>query len=293
MLKQFLNRDVGFSGSSTRDAVIIIPVYRHFAQLEEEEKISLSSAFEHFLHYSFVFIGPEILEKQAYLDFAAANHITADFYPFEDKYFTGKDAYSRLLVSTFFYQKFSRFQYMLICQTDAFVFKNDLQKWMTKGYTYIGAPWVNRDIDGKVTITGSGNGGFSLRKIPDFISLANRIEYLQALNRFWKEHFIIKKIPFGLFLRVVGAPVWLKCKINKYTFYLSEDHLQNEDRYWCEWVSQVFQDFRNAPAWICSSFAIEEEPRFLIKELGGELPMGCHAWSINDPELWNQYINKK
>jgi hypothetical protein len=68
--------------------------------------------------------------------------------------------------------------------------------------------------------------------------------------------------------------------------------LQNEDRYWCEWVSQVFQDFRNAPPWISSSFAIEEEPRFFMNKLQGELPFGCHAWAINDPGFWKQYINK-
>jgi hypothetical protein len=131
-----------------------------------------------------------------------------------------------------------------------------------------------------------------LRKIDDFIKLTQRIQVLQSLNNIWKLNRLLKQIPFGIFLRMLAVPLWLRCSINKFTFYLAEDRLQNEDRYWCEWVSQVFKDFRNAPAWICSSFAIEEEPYFLMNELAGSLPMGCHAWSINNPEFWSQYIKK-
>lgn len=292
MLSLFTNTSSASASINKKDVVIVVPVYRHFNQMSEDEKIGLLSAFKHFSIYSFVFIGPESLDYQAYFHFASDHHIEFNFYSFEQKYFSGKDGYSRLLVSKFFYQKFCDYKYMLICQTDAFVFHNDLPKWMDTGYTYIGAPWVSRDSIGNVVITGAGNGGFSLRKVDDFIEFTKRIESLKLLNRSWKKNNLLKKIPFGYFLRLVAAPLWLKCVINKFTYYLSEDALQNEDRYWCEWVSQVFKDFRNAPAWLSAGFAIEEEPQFMMNRLAGALPMGCHAWAINDPEFWKQHIRK-
>jgi hypothetical protein len=101
-----------------------------------------------------------------------------------------------------------------------------------------------------------------------------------------------RKIPFGIFLRVCVAPLWLDCKINKYTFYLAGNQLQHEDKYWCEWVTKVFKEFKNAPASLSSRFAIEEEPRHFMDQQAGELPMGCHAWAVIDPEFWKQYIYK-
>lgn len=269
---------------------IVIPVYKSFDGLDETDKISLKSALNIFKSEVIVFLLPESLPELTYVEFCKSFQINPLFERFSDDFFVSKDSYSRLLVSKRFYIRFTQFKFILICQTDAFVFHNELQKWMNKGYTYIGAPWVGRTADGKVKITGAGNGGFSLRKVEDFINLTNKIYLLQFLNQLWKKNILLKHIPYGIFLRLVAAPVWIRCTINKFTFYLSEDAIQNEDRYWCEWVSEVFKDFKNAPPWLSATFAIEEEPRFLMKELGGALPMGCHAWAINDPEFWRQYI---
>jgi len=275
---------------SKLEAVIVVPVYKPADELCETDRLGLISAFHHFAEYPVVFAGPKRVGEKAYLDMASAYAVDAKFIAFDDAYFLGKDAYSRLLVSSHFYDCFRDYKFMLICQTDVFVFHNSLKEWMARGFTYIGAPWVVRNELGEVMLTGAGNGGFSLRKISDFIRLTNKINHLQKLFSFWQSNKMTRKIPFGMFLRICAAPLWLDCKINKYTFYLAGNRLQHEDKYWCEWVAKVFTEFKNAPSWLSSRFAIEEEPSHFMQELAGDMPMGCHAWAIIDPVFWKRYI---
>jgi hypothetical protein len=269
---------------------VVIPIYKSYSLLGYEDILGLRSAFEHFKDEHICFVAPEFLSTEAYETLAEEYDIYVEWHRFNNKYFLGKDSYSRLLVSNHFYNCFRDYKFMLICQTDVFVFHNSLKEWMARGFTYIGAPWVVRNELGEVMLTGAGNGGFSLRKISDFIRLTNKINHLQKLFSFWQSNKMTRKIPFGMFLRICAAPVWLDCKINKYTFYLAGNRLQHEDKYWCEWVAKVFIEFKNAPSWLSSRFAIEEEPRHFMQELAGDIPMGCHAWAIIDPVFWKQYI---
>ncbi|MCK5681152.1 hypothetical protein KAI46_10130 [bacterium] len=54
-----------------------------------------------------------------------------------------EEAYNKLLVFPGFWDAFPSFEYMLIAQLDAFVFRDNLDEWCRKGYAYIGAPWLN------------------------------------------------------------------------------------------------------------------------------------------------------
>ena len=60
---------------------------------------------------------------------------------FENKNFTSRNSYSKLLLSSKFYERFSDYDYMLIYQLDCLIFSNDLKKWTDLNYDYIGAPW--------------------------------------------------------------------------------------------------------------------------------------------------------
>lgn len=270
--------------------VVVIPVYKPLPMLAADEKLSLQSACTLLKKHTIIFVGPRAFDFSDYLEYANTFKADASIVRFSDHYFTGKDSYSNLLVSTHFYSTFSAFSYMLICQTDAYVFRDDLNIWMELNLSYIGAPWVERNTDGEVILTGSGNGGFSLRKIGDFLRLTKKIESLQL----WYDRYVrtgmTAIVPFGAFLRLAAVPWRLNCHINKFTFYLSTGCLQNEDKYWCEWVAAVFPEFSNAHPSQAAQFAIEEEPSYFMNINGGKLPTGCHAWSLNNPEFWKQYI---
>ena len=93
----------------------------------------------------------------------------------DPKWFKSTDTYSQLCLSEWFYDLFKEYRYMLICQLDVWIVKDEILEWCEKDYDYIGAPivvptarWHNYRIDtnGKyVVMPKVGNGGFSLRKI--------------------------------------------------------------------------------------------------------------------------------
>ncbi|MFR9592423.1 MAG: DUF5672 family protein, partial [Rikenellaceae bacterium] len=58
----------------------------------------------------------------------------------------GIAGYNRMMLSEEFYSIFSDYEYMLVCQTDAVVFRDELLEWCDKGYDYIGAPWPKKKI---------------------------------------------------------------------------------------------------------------------------------------------------
>ena len=74
---------------------------------------------------------PFIYEKNFYLVALA----------FNDTYFESIYGYNQLMLNVEFYEAFSK-KYILIYQTDAFIFKDDLNYWCEKDYDYIGAPWI-------------------------------------------------------------------------------------------------------------------------------------------------------
>ena len=141
---------------STKVAVVM-PVYR---ELDELEKISLAQCRKILGHYPLIFAAP--VGKN--FSFVEAGDMIARF-PAE--YFQSTKTYSRLMLSPQFYATFADFDYILIYQTDAFVFYDALKEFCALGYDYIGTPWsrmVYRRYRGKQSPR-VGNGGFSLRKV--------------------------------------------------------------------------------------------------------------------------------
>ena len=45
------------------------------------------------------------------------------------------------MLSPEFYRRFSDTDYILVCQLDAYIFRDELLSWCKKEYDYIGAPW--------------------------------------------------------------------------------------------------------------------------------------------------------
>lgn len=61
---------------------------------------------------------------------------------FERHFFTSVEGYNKLCYNIDFYSAFRNYDYMLIYQLDAWVFRNELQMWCEKGYDYIGSPFL-------------------------------------------------------------------------------------------------------------------------------------------------------
>ena len=107
---------------STKVAVVV-PVYR---ELNELEKISLAQCRKVLSRYPLIFVAPE---GKTFSCFESGDMVA--YCP--ARYFQSTKTYSELLMSPQFYETFAGFDYMLIYQTDAFVFYDALEEFCALG----------------------------------------------------------------------------------------------------------------------------------------------------------------
>lgn len=239
-----------------KTVAVVIPIYK--STLTALETRSLTQTYNVLRAHPIVVIKPQSLDL---------NHITLR-YPgitltsFDDIYFSGIEGYNHLMMSTTFYERFLRYQYILICQLDAYVFRDELLEWCDKGYDNIGAPWLEQPFyrwpiysayrrwkharllrQGKNSrqslFNKVGNGGFSLKKT--------------------QSHY--------------DAVVRHRAKIHE---FLSHDrsHFYNEDVFWATQVPE----FTYPDAMEALRFSFDKYPRYCYALNGHQLPFGCHSW---------------
>lgn len=258
---------------------IVIPIYK--VTPSADDCVSIRQTFAVLKQHCITFIHPKSLDLSSYKTFGHAQ-----FQAFDDYFFDSIQGYNSLLLNADFYKTFAQ-EYMLICQTDAYVFKDDLDLWCNKNYDYIGAPWLRShkhiplakkvwenivcsilqmtNYHGNQTTQKNkallynavGNGGFSLRKREKMIAVLEQLQpqvqvYLNPknTNRFFAEDvfFSIEPQRHGL-------------KFNKPS--------TNE----------------------ACNFAIENKPELALALNAGHLPMGCHRWNKENRLFWKHYID--
>lgn len=255
--------------------VVVVPIYRHPTGTE---KCALRQCAAVFHRQDICIIYPHSLDIKN--DLALYPHLRS--VALDDRWFAGVEGYNFMMLSPDFYQIFSKYDYMLIYQLDAYVFEDQLDEWASKGYDYIGAPWMPNTNFFQLTI-GSlirrlrnalspagttervthaqlaysvGNGGFSLRRIA-------KME--EVTRRFASE---ISRLRFGE--KKAQEDVFLSVYIRKRAGIL-------------------------VPGWReALRFAWENNPQYSMKKNGGVLPFGCHGWSRGGAwdEFWKAYIER-
>ena len=240
---------------------IVIPVYSE--NLSENDWLSLEHNTEVLGRYPIVLLLPRSLQLEA-----VARRFPA-VYNYEiirvsDGYLgkAGILGYNRMMLSAEFYELFTDYEYILICQTDAWIFCDELEYWCSRGYDYIGGTWWrtgvwswpvirhffprNRRLYGKV-----GNGGLSLRRVEAFrracIKYAKRIDYYLNQSR----------------------------------------HIYSEDVFW----AIEPRDFRYPSMREAIDLSFDNHPDRCLAATGGELPFGCHGWlKPSRIEFWKRFI---
>ena len=225
------------------------------------EKASLRQCLTVLTAYPIFVIKPAGLQ----LTELAAEYPTLQFRSYADRYFSGIDGYNELMVSRSFYESFAKFEYMLIYQLDAYVFRDELREWCAKGYDYIGAPGLEPAELSKLPVEAGDeyarilsqyrpvlNGGLSLRRIPALL------RYIRIYDLFYSRWPGNEDKLFSLDARRL-APM-------KY--------------------------FIKLPAWQeALAFAFEKSPAASYAINGQQLPFGCHAWERYDPDFWKPFIH--
>lgn len=170
---------------NAEDVCIVIPIYKDNGlknPILYDEYASIKNTLSVLSEYDVYFLCNSSLDTSFYDQFINDN-VKYIYYEY-----TNRDEYSNMCLSYKFYDMFSKYKYMLICQTDAWVFKDELLYWCNRGYDYIGAlglfseirpylqgNWGDENVgninDYKYLVM---NGGFSLRKVKAMYDLCYR-----------------------------------------------------------------------------------------------------------------------
>lgn len=121
--------------SHKKECIVIIPVYK---ALDDIDKASIRQAVKMTHGTDITFIMPNSFK----LDDSFNEFKDIGIERFDNSYFANILGYNKLMLDVTFYKRFISYKYMLIHQTDVFLFKDELQYWCSRGYDYIGAPWL-------------------------------------------------------------------------------------------------------------------------------------------------------
>lgn len=272
---------------------VVIPVY--LANLSPNEALSLNQCLWVLKDYSITLATHRDVDLQLYQDaFLQAKKPFKVTY-FDSKYFVSVFTYSKLLLSRSFYASFKDSDYILIYQLDGFVFKDELSDWCSKGYDYIGAPWLKHygvNYDGN-ELWKVGNGGVSLRRVSTFINTFDRpFPYKSA----W---FFIKSIRKNKLLPMMLKTMYMLFILSytkrtvEYILERFTDERVNEDCFWAE-AFQTTSLALNIPDILTAAhFCIEKKPSHVYELIGHQLPFTCHAFEKYEYEsFWKELIDK-
>lgn len=259
-----------------KSVAIAIPYYKN--NLTKTEQTSLKACTQTLSSYDIFLVSPIKLDTSD----ICKEYPLLKVKKFKNDYFNNIRGYNKLMLSEDFYSQFTDYSYILIYQLDAFVFKDELQTWVNKGYDYIGAPWIHSSqytnhkggtIKCKLKrfwyrITKNkkrlhryywgyvGNGGFSLRKVSKMLQITElyKDKIAEQLN---------DDKPF------YGEDMWLQFEL-KYKHRLKKTTFKEAIR-----------------------FSIETAPARAYQWNNNTLPFGCHAFNLNQyKDFWEPFINK-
>ncbi len=172
----------------------------------------------------------------------------------------GVAGYNRMMLSADFYSLFSDSEYILICQTDAYIDRDELLSWCERGYDYVGAPWPMRRT-------------YNLPIIKQYVAM-RRLFRRDELNILRQDLF--KKVGNGgLSLRRVAKCIEV-CRRYSATiehFCTNEHYFYNEDVFW----ALIPDDMRYPSVEEALRFSIDKKPKLCFELAGGRMPMGVHG----------------
>lgn len=273
---------------------IVIPVYQKYFEIFE--KSSILQALRTFHNYDIIFACPTSYHESILNDFKKI-HKRIRIKKFENRFFKSAKSYNELVLIEEFYDEFQQYNFMLIYQTDAYAFRDDLEYWCNQNIDYIGAPWFknfDKKNDEIEFLPTAGNGGFSLRNISRIRSIMNEKLSLKKLIQFRKILRKTRAKPKNkLIFDIIfySKILFRKNSLGQLTSFICKNmDCPNED-YFFAWIyPSLFKDFRAATSQEAIPFAFECQPEKLYIMNGKNLPFGCHAWQKYSPKFWQKFI---
>ena len=259
--------------------IFVTPLYK---TLDENEQIAIQQALTILQGRTIEYCHPksfDISDSQAFI--TSINHTNSvSFRAVENDHLRSIDTYNRWLLNPNFYRHYASFEFLCILQTDVYLFKDDFDHWIKEPWDYIGAPWFE-DWDGGKSdrIIGAGNGGFSLRRVPQIIRLLESNERRYGLLR---SILSALRHPFS-------RKNWARITTQN-TLHYKQIPLLNEDIWFGIHAPRSADWFRVAPWQKAIQFAFDAQPGRLFEINQYQIPTGIHAWCKYEPDFVHQLI---
>lgn len=260
--------------TGTEQVSVVLPLYT--AALAADEWASIDQCCAVLGHYPLTVVAPHSLD----LTFITQRYPQLLVERFDDAYFRSVADYNRLMLSVEFYARFERYEFVLIHQTDAYVFRDALADWCRAGYDYVGAPWT------PASNKYESRAGRAL--------LGIKRAYYRATSRFSNKLLLYRVGNGGLSLRRVARFLAI-CQDNRpgIDAYLAGRGTQfNEDVFFSYEMNRGGRRMRVPGYREALGFAFETNPALAMAHNDNALPFGCHAWN-KEPfaTFWRAHIS--
>lgn len=268
---------------------VVIPLYTNL--LQPYEAISIQRAFACF-EGNITLVIPQGFKPTHKL----FTHLQYNIQYFEPAYFNGIAGYNKLLLTPQFYQAFINYTFILIYQPDCYVFNPTLQPWLSKGYSYIGAPWFWDSFYPKPQFTKKtamvGNGGLSLRNVTHCLAV---LKGNKAIKYNHNTYLIKQRGQHQKWVKrnSDNAQQYIKDAVNLRPLtavqYIAK-HPIIEDVFWSIVAPQYNSNFNVSPLLIGMQFCFEAYPELCYQLNNKQLPFGAHAWWRYNLSFYTPFI---
>lgn len=245
---------------------VVIPIYKN--KLSKIEELSLSQCIKVLGDHDIIFARPKGLEPE----YQQSGIRTEEF---DASYFLDIQGYNKLMLESHFYERFLKYDYILIHQLDAFIFRNELIFWCDKGYDYIGAPWIATNSIISKLLKPFNSESIKRRK-PIFFKVGNGGLSLRKTKTFFEISEILK------------SDIKIQLTEKKHEIYAIEDV------FWSLKVPSIFNHFSIPDYKEALKFAIDRKPALSLKMNNNELPFGCHGFDKPKViDFWKPIIDRE
>ena len=250
-------------------SVLIIPWWPHSAS--ENERVSLESINRFAGGAERVVVSPSVSCVPPIMRISRVE-------VFPESCFTDAWTYSKLLSTVDFYERFERYEQLIVVQSDVLLLRS-LDPLAGKRYpaSYVGAPWITREPTGALRLDGVGNGGFSLRRTQDFLDVLRSPTFPS-----WPRFTTVRR---GMALWALLACCFLARFKGERIAHLLIRRSIHEDVFWSKVAPCLSARYKVASQTDAVAFSYEAFPRFAHQVNHGQLPYGIHGWWRHDADF--------
>lgn len=258
--------------NKTHIVKVVTPVYSPY--LSDLESKALLNNMNVLSSYTHVILKPQGIDISSITKDLPSHEIVE----VSDEWLGNKNGiagYNKMMLTKAFYELFLDCNYVLICHTDAWIFRDELLQWCNKGYDCVAAPWIRRKI-------------YDLPIIRTYMSVVKQLT--QKEGKIIKEDIYNKIGNGGLTLRRIDAFITACDNYSEIIshFLQKRHHLSNEDVFW----AVIPKEFVYPGVPEALGFAFDTNPSYCLNLRRGKLPFGCHSWTKpRYYRFWQDYIH--